>query len=235
MRFHTQTAGCSLTAPQPENNIARTAFQALAAVLGGTQSLHTNSMDETHALPTEKAVKIALRTQQLIGYETGVVNTIDPLGGSFFIEALTDRLEGEADDYFRKIDDLGGVVAAIEKGFQQREIARASYRYQKEIEEKRKIVVGVNAFTDEDEPIEIPILKIDPETEEEQCRAVQKVREGRDNRKVEKCLKDLADAARGSDNLMPYILEATRSYATLGEMSQVLKSVFGEYTEKPVF
>jgi len=235
MRFHTQTAGCSLTAQQPENNITRTAFQALAAVLGGTQSLHTNSMDETHALPTEKAVKIALRTQQIIGFETGVANTIDPLGGSYFVESLTDRMEEEANDYFRRIDEEGGVVEAIEKGFQQREIARAAYQYQKEIEKKRKIVVGVNDFVDEGEVIEIPFLKIEPGTETAQRAAVKKVREERDNDRVRKCLRELEDAAKGSDNLMPYILEATRSYATLGEMASVLKEVFGEYTEKPVF
>jgi methylmalonyl-CoA mutase N-terminal domain/subunit len=235
MRFHTQTAGCSLTAQQPENNITRTAFQALAAVLGGTQSLHTNSMDETHALPTEKAAKIALRTQQLIGYETGVANTIDPLGGSFFMEDLTDRMEEGANEYFKKIDELGGVVAAIEEGFQQREIARAAYRYQREIEEKRKIVVGVNDFVDEDEKVEIPLLVIDRETEEAQKSSVRKVREGRDNARVRRCLAELGDAARGRDNLMPYILEAARNYATLGEMAAVLKEVLGEYTEKPVF
>jgi methylmalonyl-CoA mutase N-terminal domain/subunit len=235
MRFHTQTAGCSLTAQQPENNITRTAFQALAGVLGGTQSLHTNSMDETHALPTEKAVKIALRTQQLIGYETGVANTIDPLGGSYFVESLTDRMEAGANEYFRKIDELGGVVEAIEQGFQQKEIARAAYRYQKEIEEKRKVVVGVNAFVDEDEKIDIPLLRIESRIEEEQRKAVQRVRKERDNEKAERCLSSLKDAARGTDNLMPYILEATRSYATLGEMTSVLKEVFGEYVEKPVF
>jgi methylmalonyl-CoA mutase N-terminal domain/subunit len=235
MRFHTQTAGCSLTAQQPENNITRTAFQAMAAVLGGTQSLHTNSMDETHALPAEKAVKIALRTQQLIGYETGVANTIDPLGGSYFVENLTDRLEAEANEYFRKIDELGGVVAAIEKGFQQREIARAAYRYQKEIEENRKLVVGVNAFVDEEEEIDIPLLRIEPETEQQQREAVRKVREGRDNGKVQKCLKELKEAAEGSENLMPFIIEAARCYTTLGEMTSVLKEVFGEYVEKPVF
>jgi len=235
MRFHTQTAGCSLTAQQPENNIARTAFQALAAVLGGTQSLHTNSMDETHALPTEKAVKIALRTQQLIGYETGVANTIDPLGGSCFVESLTDRMEEEANDYFRRIDEQGGVVEAIENGFQQREIARAAYQYQKQVEEKRKIVVGVNDFIDEDEKIEMPLLKIDSETEGGQKAAVIRVRKERDNDRAMKCLRELKCAAKGSDNLMPYILEATRSYATLGEMASVLKEVFGEYTEKPVF
>ncbi|MFQ6104806.1 MAG: methylmalonyl-CoA mutase [Candidatus Glassbacteria bacterium] len=235
MRFHTQTAGCSLTAQQPENNVTRTAFQALAAVLGGTQSLHTNSMDETHALPTEKAVTIALRTQQIIGYETGVANTIDPLGGSYFVEALTDRMEEEAREYFRKIDELGGVVAAIEKGFQQREIAKAAYRYQREIEKKRKIVVGVNEFVDEDEEITIPILKIDPSIEKKQREAVQKVRDGRDNERVEKCLNELKDAAKGTENLMPYILEATRNYATLGEMVSVMREVFGGYTEKPVF
>lgn len=235
MRFHTQTAGCSLTAQQPENNITRTAFQALAAVLGGTQSLHTNSMDETHALPTEKAAKIALRTQQIIAYETGVSNTIDPLGGSYFVETLTDQMEQAANEYFRKIEELGGMVPAIEKGFPQREIARAAYRYQREIEEKRKIAVGVNDFVDEDENVEIPILKIDRATEEAQKLSVRKVREGRDNARVERSLSELRDAARGRDDLMPYILEAARNYATLGEMTAVLKDVFGEYTEKPVF
>jgi len=235
MRFHTQTAGCTLTAQQPENNIVRTAYEAMAAALGGTQSLHTNSMDETLALPTEKAVQIALRTQQILAYETGVTNTIDPLAGSYYVEYLTNKLEEEAEAYFKKIDDLGGVIKAIEAGFFQKEIADASYRYQREIERKEKIVVGVNEFVLEDEKLEIDILKIDPRVEEEQKRALKKLREERDNDAVKRALDDLKHAAMGSDNLMPKILACSRLYCTLGEMIGVLKEVFGEYKEPIVF
>ncbi|OQX85303.1 MAG: methylmalonyl-CoA mutase [Candidatus Latescibacteria bacterium 4484_7] len=235
LRFHTQTAGCSLTAQQPENNIVRTAFQALSAVIGGTQSLHTNSMDETLALPTEKAVTIALRTQQLIAYETGVANTIDPLAGSYFIEAKTNEMEEKAEEYFKKIDDLGGVIKAIEKGFLQMEIAKSSYEYQRAVEEGRKVVVGVNRFQLEDEKIEIPILKIDPRVEEEQKKALKKLREERDNDKVARELDRLKETARSGDNLMPVILDCSRCYCTEGEIIGALKEVFGEYQEPPFF
>ncbi len=234
LRFHTQTAGCSLTAQQPENNIVRTAFQGLAAVLGGTQSLHTNSMDEVLALPTEKAVQIALRTQQLIAYESGVTNTIDPLAGSYFVEALTNKMEQGAEEYFRKIDELGGVLAAIDKNFFQQEIADAAYRYQKEIETKERIIVGVNEFVQE-EQLAIDLLKIDPEIEREQAQSVKKLRETRDNLHVQNTLEELRAAASGSDNLIPKILDCVRAYATEGEIVQVMREVFGEYKEKAVF
>jgi methylmalonyl-CoA mutase N-terminal domain/subunit len=235
LRFHTQTAGCSLTASQPENNIVRVAYQALAAVLGGTQSLHTNSMDETLALPTEKAVRIALRTQQILAYETGVPNTIDPLAGSYFIENLTNRMEAEAEKYFEKIESLGGVIAAIEKGFFQREIADAAYRYQKEIDSRRRIIVGVNDYVEEGEKIEIPILKISPEVEKEQKRRLKRLRESRDNNAVKKTLSAVEAAARTKDNLMPRIIAAAKTYATLGEIVDSLKKVFGVYHETPIF
>ncbi len=234
VRFHTQTAGCSLTAQQPENNIVRTAFEAMSAVLGGTQSLHTNSMDETYALPTEKAVKIALRTQQIIGYETGVANVIDPLGGSYYVETLTDRLEAEAEEYFKKIEDLGGVVKAIENGFFQREIADAAYRYQKELEKKEKIITGVNEFVEADEP-EIEILKIPARVERDQVAALNRLRRQRDNLAVRRALEDVKKAARGKDNVMPHILKAVRVYATLGEICDALREVFGEYKEPPIY
>ncbi len=235
LRFHTQTAGCTLTAQQPENNIVRTAFQALSAVLGGTQSLHTNSMDETLALPSEKAVRIALRTQQLIAEETGVINTIDPLAGSYFIEAKTREMEEKAEDYFRRIDELGGVVKAIEKGFFQKEIGRAAYEYQKAVEKRRKTIVGVNKFQLEKEEIEIPLLKIDEQVEIDQRNAVRNVREERDNDKVSRELERLKVAAAGNDNLMPLILECARCYCTEGEIIGVLKEIFGEYEEPPFF
>jgi methylmalonyl-CoA mutase N-terminal domain/subunit len=234
-RFHTQTAGCSLTAQQPENNIVRTAFQALSAVLGGTQSLHTNSMDETLALPSEKAVRIALRTQQVIAHETGVINTIDPLAGSYFIEAKTNEMEEQAEAYFRKVDELGGVVKAIEAGFFQREIGRSAYEYQKAVEREHKIVVGVNRFQLEDEKIDIPILRIDPEVEIEQRNAVRKVRADRDNDKAARELARLPIAARSGDNLMHVILDCARCYCTEGEIIAALREVFGEYQEPPVF
>lgn len=231
LRFHTQTAGCTLTAQQPENNIVRVAIQALAAVLGGTQSLHTNSMDEALALPSELAVRIALRTQQIIAHETGVINTIDPLGGSYYVEYLTRKMEEAAYEYFRKIDAMGGMIAAIEKGFPQKEIADAAYRYQKEIDEKKRIVVGVNEYVSE-EPITIPIHKIDPEGERRHRERLARVRRERDNERVRQCLERLRNAAQDEkENLMPYILDCVRAYATLGEMMKVLREVFGEYRE----
>lgn len=234
LRFHTQTAGCSLTAQQPENNIVRTAFEALSAVLGGTQSLHTNSMDEVLALPSEKAVRIALRTQQIIAEETGVANTIDPLAGSYFVEALTDQMEAEAEKYFARIEHLGGVLAAIDQGFFQQEIADAAYRYQREIEENERIIVGVNDYVIE-EPKQIDLLKIDPQVEEEQKRRVQAVRAKRDNIVCTNRLEELRRAAGTRENLIPRVLECVQAYATEGEIVQVLREVFGEYKEKPIF
>jgi len=234
MRFHTQTAGCSLTAQQPENNIVRTAFQALSAVLGGTQSLHTNSMDETLALPSEKAVRIALRTQQLIAHETGVVNSADPLAGSYMVEAKTSELEEQAEEYFRQIDELGGVVKAIEKGFFQKEISRAAYQYQKAVENRRKIVVGVNEYVMEKEELEIPLLKVDAAVENRQRDQLKKLRESRDNDKVARELASLSEAAAGTDNIISAILECARCYCTEGEIISELKKVFGEYQE-PIF
>ena len=233
LRFHTQTAGCSATAQQPENNIMRTAFQALAAVLGGTQSLHTNSLDEVLALPTEKNAQIALRTQQVIAYETGAANVIDPLGGSYFIEALTSELEEAAESYFKRIEELGGVIAAIHAGFFQREIADAAYTYQREIEKGERIIVGVNDFiTDEELPI--ALLKIDRKTELEQAHRVQAFRAARDPGKVEDALSALKRAAQNGDNMMPRYLECVRSQATLGEISESLVPIFGRYRE-PAF
>ena len=235
LRFHTQTAGCSLTAQQPENNIVRTAFQALAGVLGGTQSLHTNSMDETLALPSEKAVKIALRTQQIIAYETGVPNTIDPLAGSYFVETLTTRMEREAEGYFDRIEALGGVIPAIEAGFFQREIADAAYRYQRELDEKEKIIVGVNEFVEEGEKIDIPILVISPEVEVKQRQRLGALRQGRNQEAVARSLEALRQAAVDQTNLIPRLLDCTRSYVTLGEMCSALSEVFGVYEEPAVF
>ena len=230
MRFHTQTAGCSLTAQQPEINIVRVALQGLAAVLGGTQSLHTNSMDEALALPSEKAVRIALRTQQIIAEESGVTHTVDPLGGSYYIEWLTDHMEEETYKYWDKVERLGGVLPAIEKGFYQREIAHAAYKYQKEIEEKKRIVVGVNEY-ELDEPIDIPLLKMDEKGEERQIHRLKKLRKDRNNQKMKRNLDRLQKAAEGEENMMPYILDCVHSYATLGETCQVLRDVFGEYEE----
>jgi len=235
LRFHVQTAGCSLTAQQPENNIVRTAFEALAGVLGGTQSLHTNSMDETWALPSEKAVKIALRTQQIIAYETGVANTIDPLAGSYYVESLTNKMEEKAEEYFARIDALGGVIPAIEKGFFQREIANAAYRYQQEIEKKERIIVGVNEYIEKDEKLEIPLLKIDPQVEVEQKRNLKKLKENRDNGRVRDCLQRLRQSARDGSNLMPHFIDCARAYVTLGEMVQVLREEFGEYQGPVIF
>lgn len=235
LRFHTQTAGCSLTAQQPENNIVRTAYEALAAVLGGTQSLHTNSMDEVLALPTEKAVQIALRTQQIIAYETGVANVIDPLAGSYFVEALTNKMEEEAEKYFEEIERRGGVLACIDQNFFQQEIADAAYQYQRAIDKKQRIQVGVNEFVDPDENLDIEILTIDPAIERKQVEKVQKLRRDRNNLLVRDTLDALKQAAQGTDNLIPYILDCVRAYATEGEIVQTLREVFGEYKEKPTF
>lgn len=234
LRFHTQTAGCSLTAPQPENNIIRTAYQALAAVLGGTQSLHTNSMDEVLSLPTEKAVRIALRTQQVLAYESGVSNTIDPLGGSYYIEGLTNKMEQETYEYLKKIEELGGVIPAIEKNFFQQEIADSAARYQREIEEKRRIIIGVNDYT-EGGGEKIEVLKIDSKVEDEQIKNLQHLKQTRDNEKAANCLADLKETANRTKNLMFPILEAVRNKVTLGEIIETLKEVFGEYRETPVF
>jgi len=233
MRFHTQTAGCSLTAQQPELNLVRTAIQALAAVMGGTQSLHTNSWDEALALPSEKAARLALRTQQIIAHESGAANTIDPLGGSFFVEALTNQMEEECYHYFRQIEDLGGVIPAIEASFFQREIAEASYRYQREIETKERISVGVNEYV-MDEPIEIPILEMDPEGERRERQRLARLRRERDSGRANQCLHALREACQGSDNLMPHILDAVNAYCTLGEVCGVMRQVFGGYQEQPV-
>ena len=233
MRFHTQTAGVSLTAQQPLNNVARVALQALAAVLGGTQSLHTNSMDEALALPSADAVTVALRTQQIIAHESGVTNTVDPLGGSFFVEALTDEMERQARDYFRRIDDLGGVLPAIDRGFFQREIIEAAVRTQQEIERGERVIVGVNDFV-QDEDIKVPILEMDVDGYSRQRNRLADVRRSRDNRAVMSRLADLRVAAKGDANLMPPILDAVREYATLQEMMDVLRDVWGEYTEAAI-
>ena len=234
MRFHTQTAGVSLTAQQPEVNLIRTAIEALAAVLGGTQSLHTNSFDEALALPTENAVRLALRTQQVIAHEVGAVNTIDPLGGSYYVEHLTAELERQAYEYFERIEKLGGVVPAIEENFFQREIAEASYRYQSEIEAKQRIIVGVNRYQlDEEEPIEI--LRIDPALEPHQIERVQAVRARRDSAAGEQALAELKRAAEGDANLMEPIMDASRLYVTMGEMCDTLRDVWGTWRETPVF
>jgi methylmalonyl-CoA mutase N-terminal domain/subunit len=230
MRFHTQTAGVSLTAQQPENNIIRVAIQALAAVLGGTQSLHTNSMDEALALPSEHAVTIALRTQQILAEESGVANTVDPLGGSFFVEAQTNRIEAQAYDYFRRIEELGGVLPAIEKGFFQSEISDAAYRYQREIDEDVRKIVGVNAYQDL-KPYEIPILEMDPQGYWRQVDRLERLRKERDNGRVGQSLDRLRIACLGTENSMPFIMEAVRSYASLGEIVGVMKEVFGVYAE----
>ncbi len=235
LRFHTQTAGCTLTAQQPENNIVRTAYQALAGVLGGTQSLHTNSMDETLALPSEKAVKIALRTQQIIAYETGVINSVDPLGGSYFVEALTDKMEKGANEIFEQIDSLGGVVAAIETGYFQKEIADAAYRYQKEVERKEKFIVGVNEFVEENEKVDIPILSISPEVQKQQVQRLSEMKQSRNQKAVEDSLAAIKSAAVDGKNLMPEFLKASQNYVTLGEMVGELKEVFGTYEETAVF
>jgi methylmalonyl-CoA mutase N-terminal domain/subunit len=233
MRFHTQTAGVSLTAQEPHNNVARTAFEALAAILGGTQSLHTNSLDEALALPTEEAVRIAVRTQQIAALETGVANTIDPLGGSYFVEALTDEIERQAYDYFRQIDEMGGMIQAIEAGFPMREIAEASARYQRELEEKRRYMVNVNVYEPQDEQ-EMEIHRIDPEISNRQLERLKELKERRDNALVERRLEELKEAARGDENTMYPILEAVRAYATVQEICDAMKEVFGSYRETPV-
>ncbi len=238
MRFHTQTAGCSLWDKQPENNIVRTAFQGLAAVLGGTQSLHTNSMDETIALPSPKAVKIALRTQQVIAHETGVTETADPLAGSYYVEHLTNRMEEQAEDYFRQIDSMGGVVRGIEQGFFQREIGAAAYVYQQEMEKKQRVIVGVNEYVEPDEKIDIPILYIGEEVEVEQKRCIAEVKATRDNARTTAALTALTAAARtqpGEANLMEKILDCARAYATEGEIRGAMREVFGDYTEPAEF
>ncbi|MBS3782176.1 MAG: methylmalonyl-CoA mutase family protein [Candidatus Thermoplasmatota archaeon] len=234
MRFHTQTSGVSLTAQQPEVNLIRVAIQALAAVMGGTQSLHTNSMDEALALPSEKAVRLALRTQQVIAHESGVPNTIDPLGGSYYVEWLTDHMEEEVYKYFDKIDSLGGVIPAIKKGFFQKEIADASAQYQKEIEENKRTVVGVNEFQLDEEP-DIPLLEMDPEGEKKQIERLEKLKEERNDKEVQEALDNLRDVAEGDENTMPAILRCAKAYATLGEITGVLKEVFGEYDEPLIY
>ena len=235
LRFHTQTAGCSLTAQQPEINIARTSFQAMAAVLGGTQSLHTNSMDETLALPSRKAAEIALRTQQLIAFETGAANVADPLGGSWFIEELTDKLEKEAEKYFKTIEEMGGVIPAIEKGFFQREIAYAASEYQRKVDSKQRIVVGVNEFVKDNEEIEIPILEIGEEVGQGQVDALNKLRSERDEDAVQQALSNIQEACINGTNLMKPIVAAAKTYATMGEIVISLKAEFGEWQEAAVF
>ncbi|HZA47093.1 MAG TPA: methylmalonyl-CoA mutase family protein [Rubrobacter sp.] len=233
MRFHTQTAGVSLTAQEPYNNVARTAFEALAAILGGTQSLHTNSLDEALALPTEDAVRIAVRTQQIAALETGVTNTIDPLGGSYFVEALTDELERQAYDYFRQIDEMGGMIKAIELGFPMREISEASARYQRELEEKRRYMVNVNVYEPQDEQ-DVELHRIDPDVSRGQLERLEELKRRRDNAEVARCLEELKRVARGDENTMYPILDAVRAYATVQEISDALKEVFGDYRETPV-
>jgi methylmalonyl-CoA mutase N-terminal domain/subunit len=231
MRFHSQTAGVSLTAQQPEINIVRVAIQALAAVLGGTQSLHTNSMDEALALPSEHAATVALRTQQIIAEESGVVNTIDPLGGSYFLEALTEKMEAQTYEYFDRIEALGGVLPAIERGFFQGEISDSAYRYQREIDQDKRVVIGVNAYKDEKDP-KIPLLKMDPEGFKNQVDRIEQLKRDRDQGRVGQTLDRLRIACQGTENTMPYILEAVHAYATLGEIIDVMKDVFGEYREE---
>ena len=235
LRFHTQTAGCSLTAQQPEINIARTSFQAMAAVLGGTQSLHTNSMDETIALPSEKAAEIALRTQQLIAYETGVTSVVDPLGGSWFLEKLTDEMEGKTEEYFSEIDDLGGVIDAIEQGYQQREISKSASIYQDKIDNNKRVVVGVNKFINDEKEIDIPILEIDTRAEQSQMEKLDQLIKNRDRQQVKNSLKQIIETCQSGDNLMPVIINAAKSYCTLGEIVDAMKTEFGEWQENSVF
>ena len=235
LRFHTQTAGCSLTAQQPENNIARTGFQALAGVLGGTQSLHTNSMDETLALPSEKAAEIALRTQQIIAYETGVSNVVDPLGGSWYIEKLTDAIETKAENYFTEIENIGGVIPAIEQGYFQREIARSASEYQKKVDNNRRIVVGVNDFIKENEEIDIPILEISSKAGEDQLKKLKTLKGLRNNAVLKEALAQLGQACRENTNLMHPIINAAKEYATIGEIVETMKAEFGEWQESAVF
>ncbi|MFX1280989.1 MAG: methylmalonyl-CoA mutase [Promethearchaeota archaeon] len=234
LRFHTQTAGVSLTAQEPENNIVRVTLQGLAAVLGGTQSLHTNSFDEALCLPTENAVKIALRTQQIIAYESGVTDTVDPLAGSYYVEWLTNKMEEEAEVYFQQIDKLGGVIPAIKANFFQKEIANASYKYQQEIENRERTIVAVNQYQQK-EPCTVPLLKIDEEVAKKQVRKLNNLKQDRNNDKVNEKLKDLKKAAQGTENLMPYIMNAIRVYASIGEIINTLKEVFGTYHEDSIF
>jgi methylmalonyl-CoA mutase N-terminal domain/subunit len=231
MRMHIQTSGCTLTAQQPLDNIMRTTIQALAAVLGGTQSLHTNSFDEALCLPGEQAVRVALRTQQIIAHESGAANTTDPLAGSYYIEALTNEMEEKAMDYIQKVDDMGGAIAAIEKGFFQKEIADSSYKYQREVDEKKRVIVGVNDYKIEKEKLPIELLRIDPKVEKEQVANLQKLRRERDNRKVEEALSKLHRSGEKDENLMPPIIEAVKAYASLGEICEVLRQIYGEYKE----
>ncbi|MDQ2992715.1 MAG: methylmalonyl-CoA mutase family protein [Candidatus Eremiobacteraeota bacterium] len=236
LRFHTQTAGCSATAQQPENNIVRVAFEALSAVLGGTQSLHTNSMDEVLALPTEKSVEIALRTQQVLAYETNVTNVIDPLGGSYFVEALTDEMERQAEAYFAQVEEMGGVIEGIESGFFQKEIAEASYRYQRSIEAKDRVIVGVNAFQKEDNRDDLELLRITDEMGREQARSVQEIRAKRDGTAVHATLACLQQACRDTnDNVMPHLIDCVNAYCTEGEIVDAMVAVYGRYTERSVF
>jgi methylmalonyl-CoA mutase N-terminal domain/subunit len=234
MRFHTQTAGVSLTAQQPLNNITRTALEALAAVLGGTQSLHTNAMDEVVALPTEKAARIALRTQQIIAHESGAADVIDPLGGSYFVESLTDEMERRAYGYFSQIEEQGGVVPAIEQGFFQREIAEASYRFEQALNEKQRIIVGVNDYVQEGDD-DIEVLKITQEMEEEQKVRLAEVKRSRDGTEVARALRELENAARAGQNLVEPLLDAVRAYATEGEMIETMRQVFGGYRETAIY
>jgi len=234
LRFHTQTAGVSLTAQEPENNIVRVTLQALAAVLGGTQSLHTNSFDEALCLPTEKAVKIALRTQQIIAHESGVADTVDPLAGSYYVEWLTNKMEEEAEKYFEKIEELGGVIPAIKANFFQREIANSAYKYQKEIESRERIMVGVNEFQLR-EPCTTPLLKIDESVAKQQIDKLKNLKKERNNKKVKEYLDKLKEAAKGKENLMPYILNCVREYASIGEIMETLKVIFGTYHEDSIF
>ncbi len=233
LRFHTQTAGCSLTAQQPENNIVRTAIEAMAGVLGGTQSLHTNSLDETLALPSEKAVKIALRTQQILGYETGVANAMDPLGGSYYVEWMTDRLEREAEEYFQRIEDMGGVVAGINNGFFQKEIGRAAYTHQQELDRGERVIVGVNKFVDSDEKIDISVLKIGEEVARKQEAGLVRLRDERDDHKVRDSLAALRSACENGENVMPFLIECAHADVTLGEMVREMERVYGIYVETP--
>ncbi|MHA2037613.1 MAG: acyl-CoA mutase large subunit family protein [Promethearchaeota archaeon] len=234
LRFHTQTAGVSLTAQEPENNIVRTTLQGLAAVLGGTQSLHTNSFDEALCLPTEKAVKIALRTQQIIAYESGVTDTVDPLAGSYYVEWLTNKMEEEAEEYFRQIEELGGVIPAIKANFLQKEVANASYKYQQEVENQERVIVAVNQFQQE-ESTAIPILKIDEGVAQEQVDKLEQIKKERDNNRVDEALEKLKVAAAGTENLMPFIIDAIKAYASIGEIINMLKEVFGTYHEDSIF
>jgi methylmalonyl-CoA mutase N-terminal domain/subunit len=232
LRFHAQTAGCSLTAQQPYNNVVRTAVQALAAVMGGTQSLHTNSLDEAWALPTEFAATLALRTQQILAHETGVANTVDPFGGSYFVETLTNQMENGAEKYIRKIDELGGMIEAIEKGYPQREIADASYRYQVSVDRKEKIIVGVNEFRGEEQPLDV--LRIDESVREQQSARLRTLRSERSKDDVARQLAALRSAAQGTENLMPHIYAAVKAYATLGEICDALRDVFGTHEETSI-